>query len=303
MSHVFTPGWDPLRHRVTRAAMLASRRYATVTAGQDYPKACSLSKFLLRKTRQGHAGSCWLHAGVCDAEVTANAQGYKIFPICRRLVGWMGKQLEGGGNPSDGGTCTDALLAMTEEKGAGIAHEDLCPYTDDYRTLGTKPEQKVFDDGKKSHLILPVDVRSDDDAKVLISKNYAVAIGTWWPYNFDDEHTFMDHIGQGSYGHALVKMGYVEPGVFPGEHGKYGWWQWQNWHGDLYPPLPPEYAKCVPGYHEEAEEKVSDFWVRYDQDDRLQKMGDYEYVSVTDVKGLDRNIVETDFMRIFPSGV
>lgn len=239
--------------------------------------------------------NCWDHAGVCLAETLGMAHGYKMFPICRRLVGWLGKQFEGGGNPSDGGTVTDALRAMTEEKGAGLAHEDLCPYTDNYRTLGTKPPQNVFDDAKASHLAMPVDVRSDDDAKVMISNLMPVSIGTWWPYNFDDRQTFMTGIGRGTYGHALTKIGYVEPGVWPGDYGKSGWWQWRNWHGQLYPPLPAELAALVPGYKSDHPDTTSDFWVRYDLDTKLQGYGNYEYVSATDLAGIDKQIVIPSF--------
>jgi hypothetical protein len=296
----FALGWNKDRAKAARAELLASRRFATVAPGQEYPNAYSLSKYLLREMRQGQAGTCWAHAGVCLSETLASALDYEAFPICRRLVGWFGKRLEGGGNPSDGGTVTDALLSMTSEKGAGIAHEDLCPYTDDRRTLGSKPPENVFADAKKSHIKLPVDVRSDDDARVLIANHYPVGIGTWWPYGFDNEQTFMTSIGSGTYGHALVKIGYVMPGVFPGEHGRHAWFQWRNWHGLLYPPLPPEFALCVPGYKSDTPDRTSDFWVREDLDKQLQGYGNYEYVSATDVSGIDRKIVIPSFADAFP---
>ena len=286
----FQLGWSPERAKAARQEMLASRQFCTVlpSAKENLPQAISLSQYLLREMRQGQAGTCWLHAGVCLTETLAVARGYDAFPICRRLVGWVGKQMEGGGNPSNGGSVTDGLLAMTQDKGAGIAHEDLLPYTDDARSLGTKPPQNVFDDGKKSHLHVPVDVRSDDDARALIASNTPVAIGTWWPYNFDDRQTFMTQIGSGTYGHALTKIGYVMPGVWPGEGGKTGWWQWRNWHGLLYPPLHPELAKLVPGYKSDTPEWTSDFWVPFDLDTRLQGMGNYEYVSATDLDGIGK---------------
>jgi hypothetical protein len=296
---VFGLGWDPDRALTSQAELLLSGRFCTVNPLAEIKQAYSLSQYSLRDMEQLRAGTCWVHAGVCVAETLAVALGYNAFPICRRHVGWLGKQYEGGGNPSNGGSVTDALRAMTSEKGAGIAHEDLCPYTDSPYVLGTKPPQAVFDDAAKSHLLMPVDVQSDDDARRLISNNHPVAIGTWWPFNFDDRQTFMTEIRSGRYGHALAKIGYVSKGVWPGEHGQYAWWQWRNWHGQLYPPLPPELAALVPGYKSDHPDTTSDFWVRADLDIHLQQKGNYEYVSATDLGGLDRKVVIGDF-DLFP---
>ncbi len=297
----YSLGWNPIQAARSRAALIMTRQFARVAPGQTQatPDAYSLSKYLLRKMEQGRAGTCWDHAGVCLAETTANALGYSAFPICRRLVGYVGKQLEGGGNPSDGGAVSDALAAMTAERGAGIAHEDLCPYTDDYGTLGTKPPENVYADAKATHLVVPVDVQSDDDAMVMIASNHAVSIGTWWPFNFDDHQAVMSSIGSGTYGHALTKIGYVKPGVIRSSGLEKGAFQWRNWHGQRYPPLPPDIAAQIPGYKSDTPTTTSDFWVPLDLDARLQGMGNYEYISATDLIGLAQNIVITNFDGAF----
>ena len=297
---IFVSGWNPDRAVAARAGYLQSGRYATVTAGTDSPSAHSLAQYVIREMEQGQAGTCWVHSGVCLAETLASAQGYDAFPICRRLVGYVGKQLDGGGNPSSGGTCTDAILSMTTEKGAGIAHESLCPYSDNFQTLGTKPPQAAYDDAKKSHIVMPVDITSDDQARKMIASGYPVSIGMWWPYGFANEQTFMTSIGRGTYGHALTIIGYVQPGVWPGDYGKYGWWQIRNWYGMLYPPLAPELAVLLPGYKSDTATKTSDFWCRYDLLTTLQGYNGFEYVSATDLTGLTKKIVETSFSEAFP---
>ena len=291
----FALGWDPARSRAVRAELTARRLYATVLDG-PVPPAYSLSGKRLRHLEQGQAGTCWAHSGTQLAEVSAVALGYEAFPVCRRLVGWQGKQLEGGGNPSDGGTATDALLSMTAEKGAGIAHEDLCPYTDDRRVLGSRPDAKVFDDARKSHLVAVVDVKSDDDARRLISSGRPVSNGIYWPFNWDDSRTFMDTIGRGAYGHALTEIGYVIKGVWD----EYDWFQFDNWHSLLYPPLPPEKAAKVPGYKPITPEKTSDFWLRADIYEKVRGFGYAERVSATDITGLGKIVNIPSFIDVLP---
>ncbi|MGE5754261.1 MAG: hypothetical protein ACM35G_00890 [Planctomycetaceae bacterium] len=295
MAQHFALGWDPGRAAIVRAQLRAQGRYCGVIAGPA-PPAWSLSMDRLRHLEQGQAGTCWAHSGTQNAEVFARSKGYEAFPICRRLVAWGGKQLEGGGNPSDGGTATDALLSMTAEKGIGIAHEDLCPYTDDRRTLGTRPPQAVFDDAKKGHLVAIVDVTSDEDARRLIGAGIPVSNGLWWPFGWDHPQTFMDSIGSGTYGHALTEIGYAMPGVFD-EHA---WFQFDNWHGLLYPPLPAALAEKVPGYRPITPERTSDFWVRADVYERVRNFGAAERVGATDLDGLGKVVTIPGFLDAFP---
>jgi hypothetical protein len=292
----FALGWDPERSKVARAEMLASRRYCLVAPGQTPPPAFSLSDKRIRHLEQGQAGTCWVHSAVQLAETSASALGYRAFPVCRRLVGYVGKQLEGGGNPTGGGDPTDSLYAMTTEKGAGIAHEDLLPYSDSSRALGTQPPKAVYDDAGKSHLVLPVDVRSDDDARVLIAAGHGSTNGQWWPSSWDSGQTFMTSIGRGGYGHSLYEIGYVTAGVWD----DHDWWQLDNWHGLLYPPLPADKAAKVPGYKPIQADRTSDFWVRGDVYRTVQGYGSFVRVSATDLTGMEKTVVPVDYSDAFP---
>lgn len=282
-------GWDPRRAVDAKAEMLAGK-YCTVLADAKYPPAWSNSANRLRQLMQGQAGTCWEHAGVFLAETAMKTLGYLPFPICRRLVGWAGKMLEGGGNQTDGGSPTDALRAMTSDTGGvGIAHENLCPYPTGNQfqmraALGPKPPDLVFVDAKASHLVAPVDVRSDDDSRVLIASGRNAANGIWWPSGWDAGQTFMTSIGGGGYGHALDEFGYVMPGVWD----DFDWWQLENWHGLLYPPLPADKAAKVPGYMPVTPTKTSDFWVRGDVYRHVQQKGGFERVSATDLDGIGK---------------
>jgi hypothetical protein len=292
--HPFALGWSPQRAAIVRSEMLAQGQYCRVLPGATPPPAFSLSDKRRRHLEQKQAGTCWAHSGTQNCEVSANSLGYDSFDVCRRLVGWQGKQFEGGGNPSDGGTSTDALRAMTTQ-GAGIAHESLCPYTDNYRTLGTKPSQNVFDDAIKSHLVGIVDVTSDDDARRLIASGRPVSNGIWWPYGWDSSQTFMITIGSGTYGHALLEIGYVTPGVWD----EYAWFQFDNWHGLLYPPLPADRAAKVPGYQPIRADRTSDFWVRADVYERVRNYGNAERVAATDLDGLGKIVSIPDLIDAF----
>jgi hypothetical protein len=291
-AHPYGLGWHPDfadRARRTIAAQ-GIRLYRVAAAAKvDIPPAWSLSAFRLRHLEQGQAGTCWVHAPTQLAETFAGAHGYPAFPICRRLVAWKGSQLEGGGNPSNGGDPTDAILAMTEGKGVGIGHEALCPYSDDYRVLGSRPPAPVFDDAKSVHIAAPIEVSSDDDARALIYNGSAVANGIWWPWAWDtNDAMLIDYIGRGTYGHALAEIGYVTKGVWPGTPGQYDWFQLDNWHGLLYKPLTPELAEKVPNYKPIQADKTSDFWVRADIYAKVRGYGNAIRCSATDMDGLTK---------------
>lgn len=294
----FVPGWSPASYDAARARVQAQTGYARVRSDISYPPAWAIAAF--RVMEQGQAGTCWDHAGTAVAEDFAHAHGLDIFPTCRRLTGWVGKQLEGGGNPTDGGNVTDALLAMTAEKGVGMAHESLCPYpTGNSRQmragLAPKPPQAVFDDAKPFRLTQPVDVQSDDDARRLISQNFPVGNGIWWPYAWDREgSTFIDWIGSGIFGHALEECGYAMPGVFD----QYAWFRLRNWHGQLYKPLPPELAAKVPNYVPDNPDTTSDFWVRADVYETVRNYGNAERVTLTDMTGFAHLFTVADALAL-----
>ena len=252
----FVPGWTPAAYRQARDRVLASgKAYAQVRSDAPALPAYSLTQYRLRHLEQGQAGTCWVHAATQLAEVFATATGGDAFPVCRMLVGWSGKKLEGGGNPTNGGSPTDAVESMTSDKGHGIAHESLWPYSDSRFDLARRPADSVLTDARGHRLVQPVSVAGDDDARKLISANHPVANGIWWPFGWDESETFMTTIGRGSYGHALLEIGYVTKGVWD----DYDWFQFDNWHGLLYPSLPADKAAKVPGYKPISADKTVGF--------------------------------------------
>lgn len=283
------------------AAILASGRYCTVSpSAPSTPPAFTLSGKRVGSLRQGIAGNCWVNSACQLAATSANALGYESFAVSRRFVGYVAtRSYEGGGNPADGGDPTDAITAMTTAQGgAGAPHESLYPYflaSDNNAqmraALAATPPAEVYADAVKSHLVSPVVIKSDSDAMVMISQGHGVCNGIWWPYGWDGPHTAMETIGFGEYGHSLYEMGYVKAGVWPDRYGEYDWWHLDNWHGDLYPPLPKAFADLVPGYDINPGPFVSHFWVRGDVYRTVQAKGQFLRVSATDVTGFARNIV------------
>jgi hypothetical protein len=284
---------------LSQRRLLTTGRYCTVVDdGQPVPQALSLSEDRLRHLEQGRVGTCWAHAAVQFGESSAKALGYDAFPICRQLVCWGGKQFEGGGNPAEGGSPIDAIESMIDGRGWGIAHENLLGYVDDPRALAMKPPPPVLADAKKSHIVAPVVVTSLTQGKKLIASKRGVCNGIWWPYGWDDSKTFMTTIGPGEYGHALLWMGYVEPGVFD----DHAWLQLDNWHGLLYPPLKPDLARKVPGYRPIQPDRTSDFWVRQDTYLQVVQKGNAMHCSATDFAGINKGLVHkvSDFDPVFP---
>lgn len=303
-------GWDPARSRVAQAALKASGRYCKVSPSVPAPPpAFSLSGQCGPTLLQGALGTCWVHSACQLATASANALGYQGFPVSRRFVGYVGKQIEGGGNPDDGGDPTDSIAAMTvSQGGAGIPHESMWPYPpggvsgDEGRAwLAAEPPANVYADARECHLVAPVVVESDEDARVLIASGHGCCNGIWWPWNFDDHHTVFQAIGPGAYGHSLYECGYVREGVWPGQYGRYAWWQWRNWHGRLYPPLPKQFADLVPGYAPDSPDWTSDLWVRDDVYQEIKAKGYFVRVSATDLTGFARNVVvpSADGVMIF----
>lgn len=294
-SHPYALGWDLARATSARQKLLQTGRLATVLPGIPAPSAWSLAKYRLAHYEQGQCGSCWLHAAKQCVEVSANALGYTAFPVCRHLIGYLGKSFEGGGSPCNGGSVADALSACLADHQGGLAHEDLDPYHPD-GSLAQRPPKAVWDDATKSHLVAHVDVKSDDEARTLISSGRPCANGIWWPYGWDNGRTFMDSIGPGTYGHALLEIGYVQAGVFD----DHAWFQLDNWHGLLYPPLPEDKAAKVPGYVPIQPDKTSDFWVRADVYEAVRNKGFAERLSATDFTGLGNIVTIPSFLDAFP---
>lgn len=287
----FALGYDPSRAAAAKALMRAGR-YGVVTVSGVTNPAKSLTKYRRRSLRQGQAGTCWLHAPTQHAEITMNVRGYEGFDVCRRLVGWQGQHYERDRNPADGGSGIDAYRAMAE---AGVAHEALCPYTDSRWTLGTRPPAAVWEDAKAIHLTTPVDVRTLDEAVTLIDQDDTpTSLGIWWPYGWDSRQTFMTSIGRGEFGHELLIVGYAKPGTFDGNE----WLELDNWHGDLYPVLHPQFAAKVPGYRAFNADNTSDFWVLRPVLETVIGYGNADMSSASDLKGFAVSL--PDFSPAFP---
>lgn len=277
-----------------KSELYSSGRYCVVNAPtKPRSQARSLTGLRLAHYEQGQFGTCHEHAVKQAAETTAGALGYQAFPISRRMIGWVGMQLAGGGNQADGGSPTYDLIGMTT-KGAGICHEATCPYVMNYGVLGQRPPQVAFDDAKKAHLNVPVIVKSVDQIKTMIDAGHSCANGVVWPLGWDDAKTLMDSVGplasnsDGSpAGHALCVISFVEAGIFSSE----AWLNLDNWHGLLYPPLPANLAAKVPGYKPITPTRTSDFWVREDVYVALCKQGMAEHIAATDFDGILKGTV------------
>lgn len=283
----YSLGYDPIRAMAAKEEYRASDVYTQVIYTGDTPPTASLPR--LRSMEQGQAGTCWAHSGTAVAECRAQTKGQKVFPICRRLVGWYGKQLEGGGNPSNGGAPVDALYSMTRTKGKGVAHEALCPYTDQASVLGQKPPQEVFEDAKKVDIAALVDVKDLDDVITLVGTGFPVAIGIWWPFGWDNREAIHRNIGPGTFGHALMIFGYAKKGVFD---DKQDYFRIDNWHGvNLYPVLEDSLANKVANYSKTvSSDHTSDFWVSRELLQSVINRGNSSLDSITDLEGIEGGI-------------
>lgn len=285
----FVPGWSPGHARRAADRLDASRRYCTVAPPTRAPRpAVSLSSRRLGYYVQGQAGTCWVHAPKVLFEVTARSRGYDAFPASRRAIGYAAKALyEGGGNPADGGSPTDALSVMAGA-GPGIARESLCPYTDDRTQLAMPPPASVWADARRTHLAAPVKLDSVAEIIALIDAGFPVANGYQCPSTLQQGLTFVDSIGSTLGGHSQLIWGYMLPGVID-EHT---WLELENWWGLVYPPLPASVAKLVDGYEPVRPDATSSAWIREDVYRQLCNLDGYaEHISATDVDGLARGVV------------
>jgi hypothetical protein len=289
----FVPGWHPDHAKVAaeRAESAGVPRVAFRAPSAPTRPAYSLTRHRRRSLEQGQVGTCWEHAGTQAAEIFLAAHNGSPYDICRNLVGYGGKQLEGGGNPANGGSPTSALRALSDDPqgGIGIAHESLWPYVADARYTGSRPPSGVVDDARKRHLFASALIHpgSDFDAiAALIDRDIPVANGIWWPYDWDNGQSIMTGIGRGTYGHALLIVGYAQPGVIHQDRCIH----LDNWHGQLYPPLTPDVAAKVEGYKPTTASTTSDFWVTWTAYMQAVSMSPQwtEHVAATDADGLEQ---------------
>jgi hypothetical protein len=293
-------GWNPKRAVVAEAEVMASGSYCTVAAPTaPLPQAISLSQYKIGSYDQGANGTCWVHSAKQLGEVMGKALGYDTYPINRMLIGWYAKQeYEGGGNPGDGGSPTDAIRAMSS-KGVGIAHENIYPYSDDTRRLGQRPPPEVWEDATDTHLLAPVIVKSLDQAKQLIASGRPVANGIPWPGNWEGPGPFVGAPGQIVGGHSVLMIGFAAAGVLD----RYPWLQFDNWRRPTaYRAMSPSLAALIPGYAPSRPTTTTDFWVREDQYLDVCRGQVTEHISATDLDGLVKGIVDAgpSFMDALP---
>jgi hypothetical protein len=285
-------GWDPKRSVVAEAEVLDSGRYCTVAAPvEPLPQAISLAQYKIGSYDQGMAGVCWTFSAKQLAEVLANRLGYDAYPISSRLVGWYAKETyEGGGNQADGGSPTDAIRAMSS-RGLGIAHQSVCPYTDDPRVLGQKPPPEAFEDAGDTHLLAPVIVKTLDQAKQLIASGRPVCNGIPWPGNWEGPGPFVGAPGAIVGGHSVLIIGFAAAGVLH----KLALLHCDNWRRPTqYRALPPSLAALVPGYAPSRPTTTTDFWIPEDYYRDVCRGQVTEHVSATDLDGLTRGQTDPD---------
>jgi hypothetical protein len=156
----------------------------------------------------------------------------------------------------------------------------------------------VFSDAAHVHIVAPVKVNSLAQVQYQIGvNNQPVALGIWWPYGWDGHQWLMTQVGPGTYGHALTIVGYAAAGIIDRDTC----FQIDNWHGLLYPVLPPNLAAKVPGYQPIQPTVTSDFWVRASMLSAVFQKGPVEMISATDEEGLTngRVIPGPGYINIF----
>jgi hypothetical protein len=190
-------------------------------------------------------------------EDTLAAAGFQTFSLCRKLIGWEGESLMGGGsNASDGGTITAALESMTAQ-GAGMALESLDPYPDpgssNASVFAQKPPAAVWADAKGKYLAnhaevnvlssgSPADRLANVRASIGVDKQ-AVGFGVWCANNWSDANPVKTNInGGGEYGHAIECRSYALAstiGLSGVDSSEYVY-VFPQWWGYIYQPLPSD---------------------------------------------------------------
>jgi hypothetical protein len=306
------PGLN-LRHVLAARAEFLGRKPFTAPApalmAAPSPEAVSLAAYRVRWQDQGRTGTCWVQAPVKIAEIRGKYLGRLAFPVCRRLVGYEGCRLAGGGNMDDGGSGLYAVRAMCGE-GGGLAPEDLCPFVESREELALPPPAGVYEAAAGVRLVTPVLVDREagespgwvpdvvfDRIRALVTAGIPVAVGTWWPDAWGPGKTFHAEVGPGTYGHEVLVIGYARPGVFD----RHAWWQFDDSRGLAYPPLSRAQALLVPGYATWDERRDSALWVRDDCFRTAAGLGGFEaHTAVYDpghVRGL--YVTETGVEDLF----
>jgi hypothetical protein len=200
------------------------------------------------------------------------------------MVGWQGKKLDGGGNPADGGSVLNGMLAMSDPpKGVGVCHEEKWPYKANRQYFAAGPPEGAVDDASlnRVHSVARVEP-SPEAVKRAIFNGHPVAIGIDWPGNFDscDSAGRVPSPGWSVGGHAITIIGWVD-----GWDG-HTYYEIENSHGAIYHVLPAEVVARVPGYSPAQADKTNDFWCR--EDWLMRKLQGAEVLTAAGVTGFKK---------------
>lgn len=290
---IHATGWSPERADQARELLATSHSHLYRSGplfaddGRPLPESFSLSGHRLGKLLQYGWGTCWAHAPKRAKELMDAAGGYEAAPVSRMMIAYQGERLmakfNGGriGNPDSGGSVMQAFLAMAtaDEGGIGACHESKWPYCPDdlcqrsqyagwdgeqaraegRRYLAQGPPAGAIADGDASrvHQVAELALSGDGSAwKRAIFNGHPIGIGHIWSDYYDTQGvTFFDrYAGDPREGHALTIIGWM---IYQGRL----YWQRDNWHGELYKPLPAELAASVPGYKPTSPDKTTDHWI------------------------------------------
>jgi hypothetical protein len=261
----YSLGWNYEQEAPAKKAWTNSppRFDAGVLAGIDISDAAfTLADIILWWYNQGSVGSCFANA-VCSSIETsisfAVRQGapFDEIQLSRRAVWYFGRTLDGSiGTRGDGGSITNAMRSIHEY---GIPHEADWPYKPDHDWLEQTPPQSVMKSSKDTTIkaILTLNFSDTDGIKRSIKAGYPPVCGIYWTYSWDttfSQDGIVSNVGGGTYGHALKIIGWaIWNGIL--------YWNIQNSHGPIYPPLTPNVAAKVPGWAAAPCGKSYCFWV------------------------------------------
>ena len=287
----FVPGWMPELAAAANEQYLASgHRYTALDFADDrpLPAGFSLSQFRLWPFNQGPVGTCWENCTTQLFQIHTEADGtYESVPLSRCMVGYQGKKLDGGGNPADGGSVLNGMLAMSDPpKGVGVCHESLWPYKPDRRYFAAGPPEGAIADANLNRVHNVARVEPMPEAiKRPIFNGHPVAIGISWPGNWDSCDTAgrVPSPGWPVGGHAITIIGWLD-----GWDG-HNYYQVENSHGAIYHPLPPEIAARVTGYKPAFPDKTHDAWYR--EDWLMRKLQDAEVLTAAGLTGFKKRLL------------
>lgn len=233
------------------------------------PQAFTLADLILWWFDQGNVGSCACNGGIsiialAIAHAAKMGSPLKEAQLSRAWLWYHARRLDGLlGRGTDGASITNTLRAANL---VGVATEEAWPYRPEHNWLERAPSSAAVASAKAFGLKGLVDLRFGDPEGIRrsIVNGCPPEIGIWWPYGWDrgqiDRYGRTVGIGNGTFGHALGVIGYVEPGVWD----QHRWYHILNSHGAIYPLPTPEMRAVVRGYASARPDRCYAFWCRED---------------------------------------